>query len=86
MAFFILGVLAIIMGIIRVYILSDADSVTFWNVMLCICGGVLLGLSIAKIKQEKLPTPLDVYRDKTTLEISYRDGIPVDSAVVFKNQ
>lgn len=27
--------------------------------------------------------PLDVYRGKTTLEITYKDSIPVDSVVVF---
>lgn len=30
------------------------------------------------------PEPIDVYRGKTTLEISYRDSIPVDSTVIFK--
>lgn len=29
-------------------------------------------------------TALDVYRDKTTLEITYRDSVAVDSVVVFK--
>ena len=28
--------------------------------------------------------PIDVYRGKTTLEITYRDSIPVDSIVVWK--
>lgn len=31
------------------------------------------------------PTAMDVYQGKTTLEITYRDGIPIDSVVVFKN-
>lgn len=30
------------------------------------------------------PTAMDVYHGKTTLEITYKDGIPVDSIVVFK--
>ena len=30
------------------------------------------------------PTALDVYQGNTTLEITYRDSIPVDSVVVFK--
>ena len=30
------------------------------------------------------PTAIDVYRGKTTLEITYRNGVPIDSAVVFK--
>lgn len=32
------------------------------------------------------PTAMDVYQSKTTLEITYKDGIPVDSIVVFKNK
>lgn len=30
------------------------------------------------------PTALDVYRGKTTLQITYKDNIPIDSVVVFK--
>lgn len=29
------------------------------------------------------PTAIDVYEGKTTLEITYRDGVPVDSTVVW---
>ena len=30
------------------------------------------------------PTAIDVYRGKTTLEVTYKNGVPIDSAVVFK--
>ena len=30
------------------------------------------------------PQAIDVYRNRTTLEITYRDSIPVDSIVVWK--
>lgn len=33
-----------------------------------------------------IPTAMDVYHGKTTLEITYRDTIPVDSVVVFKEE
>lgn len=32
------------------------------------------------------PTAMDVYQGKTTLEITYKDGIPVDSTVVWKSE
>lgn len=32
----------------------------------------------------KRPTALDVYRGKTTLEITYRDSVAIDSTVVYK--
>lgn len=31
-------------------------------------------------------TPIDVYRGKTTLEITYKDSIAVDSVVVLKEE
>lgn len=30
------------------------------------------------------PKPIDVYKNKTTLEITYKNDIPIDSVVVFK--
>lgn len=33
---------------------------------------------------DEAPSAIDVYRGKTTLEITYKDGVPVDSVVVFK--
>ena len=30
------------------------------------------------------PTAIDVYKGKTTLEITYKDKVPVDSTVVWK--
>ena len=33
---------------------------------------------------KKEPTVLDVYRGKTTLEITYRDSVAIDSTVVYK--
>ena len=30
------------------------------------------------------PKAIDVYRDKTTLEITYKDRVPIDSTVVWK--
>lgn len=32
------------------------------------------------------PTALDVYRGKTTLQITYQDSIPVDTIVIFKEE
>lgn len=32
------------------------------------------------------PKPIDVYRNNTTLEITYKDSIAIDSVVVFKNK
>lgn len=31
------------------------------------------------------PSALDVYRGRTTLQITYRDSMPVDTIVIFKD-
>lgn len=46
-----------------------------------IAGVICINLDII----EPTPTPMDVYQGKTTLEITYKDGIPIDSIVVFKD-
>lgn len=49
-------------------------------------GGCLLLIIILFIAVgiDSKPTALDVYQGKTTLEITYKDSIPIDSVVVFK--
>ena len=34
--------------------------------------------------KKNTPTAIDVYRGKTTLEITYRDSVAIDSTVVYK--
>ena len=36
------------------------------------------------IYNSNMPNAMDVYRDKTTLEVTYKDSIAIDSTVVFK--
>lgn len=48
-------------------------------------GITLLIVEIIEISPKK-PTALDIYREKTTLEIHYRDSIPIDTIVVFKEE
>ena len=45
---------------------------------------VLFGAFLVMIIVKSEPTALDVYRGKTTLEITYRDSVAVDSVVVYK--
>jgi hypothetical protein len=39
---------------------------------------------VANIIKDPQPTAIDVYQGKTTLEYTIRDGIKIDSVVVFK--
>ena len=50
--------------------------------------GVVLGMAAVIVQdcddKNITPTALDVYRGKTTLEITYRDSVAIDSTVVYK--
>ena len=46
--------------------------------------GAIAGVFLFLIIESGTPTALDVYRGKTTLEITYRDSVAVDSVVVYK--
>lgn len=47
---------------------------------------VVIGVTLGICTQSYEPTALDVYRGKTTLEITYRDSVAVDSVVVYKSR
>lgn len=67
--------------------LGSASSVTLLiSFIAFICGASYLNLDEQKEIEKSIPTALDVYRGNTTLEIIYRDGVPVDSVVVFKHK
>lgn len=53
-----------------------------------ILGAVMLvaGVLVRVIVVDPAPTAMDVYRGNTTLEVTYKDGVPVDSVVVFKDK
>ena len=46
--------------------------------------GASIGVCIYLVIVSDKPTALDVYRGETTLEITYRDSVTVDSVVVYK--
>jgi hypothetical protein len=55
----------------------------------CFCAiiiSVLFTGALIIYNYEIEPTALDVYEGKTTLEITYRDSVPIDSVVVFKEE
>lgn len=49
-------------------------------------GAILLLTSILSGIDATNPKAIDVYRDKTVLEVTYRDNVPIDSVVVFKEK
>lgn len=77
MTYLIIGLLLITVGgVVILAISEDRMAIAFIGIILLIAGIECLVHSH--------PQAIDVYRGRTTLEITYKDSIPVDSVVVFK--
>ena len=57
----------------------------FFSTFLLTASAIIFVALFSSYENRNTPTAKDVYEGKTTLEITYRDSIPVDSVVVFKN-
>ena len=68
-------------AIIETYILDNDE----WNVTRMLITSFFLSFISCILLFIHLmgPTAIDVYEGKTTLEITYRNGVPVDSTVVW---
>jgi len=62
---------------------SEGFSCGLGMAMLIFGGAVLCCVGLIMMEKPK-PHAIDVYRGNTTLEITYRDSIPVDTTVVWK--
>lgn len=70
-------------GIITIYLTTKEDDFISFFAILFIVIGVLF---LRDYYEQDNPTAMDVYQGKTTLEITYKDGVAVDSTVVFKQK
>ena len=78
-----IGVALLFVGLLVVYIISNEYSeVCFLGTSLACIGMALILISY----YETNPSAMDVYQGKTTLEITYKDNVAVDSVVVFKKE
>lgn len=89
MMFFILSLIFIIIPIIAlsygVCFPKDNDEWLAYSSITCFVVGFILFICCA-IDKETNPTAIDVYRGKTTLEVTYKDGVPIDTVVLFKER
>ena len=76
--FYFFGVMSAAMFI--VYKEKKYEWAASWAVVFALLYGVF---GSAYVQQHR-PKPIDVYRGKTTLEITYRDSVAIDSTVVYK--
>ena len=78
-------ILAVCLIVVTILIMCDDRELTFSGVVTCIISLVIIIIGLIQIdKQDQTPTAIDVYRGNTTLEITYRDSVAIDSVVVFK--
>lgn len=84
-----MGTLVIVLAVILIVLafilalccIDDEDYIPLIVYFLTLIGTGWLSICLI---EDSSPKAIDVYRGKTTLEITYRDSIPIDSVVVFK--
>ncbi len=77
----------IVLGILSILVYAGFVIFTLKNrVKLVGIFGITLGILLTIGYYYKEIKPIDVYRGNTTLEITYKDGVAVDSVVVWKNK
>ena len=77
-----------VLGITGIIIAFDEDYYDRrFGIVISLCLFIVcIFILVQIIIQEQTPTAMAVYQDKTTLEITYKDGVPVDSVVVWKSK
>lgn len=65
-------------------ILADDKDNRFFSAFLLTISAILFVALFSSYENRNTPTAKDVYEGKTTLEITYRDSIPIDTIVVLK--
>lgn len=80
----IIGITLVIFSLVAFifsgFIMAEDDN---WGYVASLLSFILFAMGALTIHTGK-PTAIDVYRGKTTLEVTYKDNVPVDSTVVYK--
>ncbi len=76
------GIALLFVGLFINFIVSDNHPGVYFGTLLACVGATLIAVN----QYETNPSAMDVYQGKTTLEITYKDGVAIDSVVVFKNK
>lgn len=73
------GIIIFVIGASTIFVITDCD-------LRVVVGTFLVSAGTIIFFSENNPSAMDVYQGKTTLEITYKDGVPIDSVVVFKDK
>ena len=78
-------IIVVILSIIGwICLFCDKDIIAFTCFILAVGIWIVASSYMSYYDTKNTPTALDVYRGKTTLEITYRDSVAIDSTVVYK--
>lgn len=77
-----ISIALLFVGLLINFIVSDEHPGVYFGTLLACLGAMLIMENCYKSN----PSAMDVYQGKTTLEITYKDGVAIDSVVVFKNK
>ena len=80
----ILGLIFIIMGSALLVVLIMSEQTNKLTILGSVTSVFLIIVGAGCIYDCKHPSAIDVYRDKTTLQVTYKDNIPTDTIVVYK--
>lgn len=64
-------------------VLEDKKFMRIIMITITACSIIAMFLMFTHLSK---PKPIDVYRGNTTLEITYKDNVPIDSVVIWKGK
>ena len=82
-AFVLLFIIIIQILITLGALLNDDFDNSFFKIFINVCSLTVFLLFLFLMNK---PRAIDVYRGKTTLEITYKNRTPIDTTVVWKNK
>ena len=80
----ILGLIFIIMGSTLIAVLIMSEKTDGLTILGSVSSAFLIIAGAGCIYDYKHPSAIDVYRGKTTLQVTYKNNIPTDTIVVYK--
>ena len=83
----VITVLVVLNVILVIWNISENDKYCrFISISLLMIAVIILDSLVLSYKNRNTPTAMDVYQGKTILEITYRDKVPIDTIIVFKDE
>ena len=77
--------LAIILFIFIIFVSENLNKIKV-STRILITFFLTVGISFSLLFHLDTPKAIDVYKGRTTLEITYKNGVPIDSTVVWKSK